>query len=121
MASAKPLRFGMIGAGYMAKMHSLALRTLPSFAWPDIPPLELHRLADILPDTARESAARWGWASSSTNWQDVTRANDIDAVMILTPNDSHAELAQDAFKHGKHVFCEKPLAHTLDAAREMLL
>jgi predicted dehydrogenase len=121
MASAKPLRFGMIGAGYMAKMHSLALRNLPGFAWPDIPPLELRRIADISPNTTRESSARWGWASSSTSWRDVTRADDIDAVMILTPNDSHAELTQDAFKHGKHVFCEKPLAHTLDAARDMLL
>lgn len=117
----KALRFGMIGAGYMAKMHSLALRNLPGFAWPDIPPLKLQRIADVSPQTLRESAERWGWESSSTDWKDVTRADDIDAVMVLTPNDSHAEFVIDAFKHGKHVLCEKPLAHTLDSAREMLL
>jgi predicted dehydrogenase len=121
MSSAKVLRFGMIGAGYMAKMHSLALRNLPGFAWPDIPKLELRRIADLSPKTLHDAAERWGWESSSTEWKDVTRADDIDAVMVLTPNDSHAELAQDAFKHGKHVFCEKPLAHTLEAARDMLL
>jgi predicted dehydrogenase len=47
----------------------------------------------------------------------VTRADDVDLVLVLTPNDSHAEVSLDALGHGKHVLCEKPLAHTLAAAR----
>lgn len=121
MSPVKTLRFGMVGAGYMAKMHSLALRNLPGLAWPDVPALEMRRIADLSAEAAREAAQRWGWAAASTDWRDVTRADDIDAVIILTPNNSHAEIAQDAFRHGKHVFCEKPLANTIEAAREMLL
>ena len=49
----------------------------------------------------------------------MTRAEDIDVVLVLTPNDSHAEISLDALGHGKHVLCEKPLAHTLEAARAM--
>jgi levoglucosan dehydrogenase len=49
----------------------------------------------------------------------VTRADDIDLVLVLTPNDSHAEIAIDALRHGKHVLCEKPLSNSLDGARAM--
>ena len=114
------IRIGVVGAGYMAKMHSLALRNLTGFGWPLLPRLEMRRIADISREAADSAAQQWGWASATMNWHDVTRADDIDAVIILTPNDSHCEIATDAFRHGKHVLCEKPLANTLDSAAEML-
>ena len=118
------LRFGMIGGGYMVKLHSLAFRNLPALAWPDCPAIELVRIADIDERLARDAADRWGWSKSSADWKDVTRADDIDVVSVATPNDSHEEIVADAFAHGKHVLCEKPLstdaagaARMLDAAR----
>ena len=113
------LRFGIIGSGYMAKTHSLALRNIGSFLWPDIPRIDMVRIIDIDPEAARKGAARWGWREHGTEWQAVTRADDIDVVIIITPNDSHAAVAIDAFKHGKHVFCEKPLANTVASAQKM--
>ncbi|CUX65265.1 Myo-inositol 2-dehydrogenase [Agrobacterium tumefaciens str. Kerr 14] len=113
------LRFGIIGSGYMAKTHSLALRNLESFIWPGMPKIERVRLADINEALANESARRWGWSEATTDWKKVTRADDIDVVVIITPNDSHEEIAVDAFEHGKHVFCEKPLAQDLAAAKRM--
>lgn len=113
------LRFGIIGSGYMAKLHSLALRNIGAYLWPDLPRIEMVRMADIEPAAARDGAERWGWAEHTTDWTRVTRASDIDIVIVITPNDSHAQYALDAFAHGKHVFCEKPLANTVEAAERM--
>lgn len=113
------LRVGMVGSGYMAKTHSLALRNIESFLYPDMSRIEMVRMADINANAADEGAKRWGWASSTSDWRDITRADDIDAVIIITPNDSHEEISIDAFAHGKHVLCEKPLAQSVGAARRM--
>ncbi|CAN0338182.1 unnamed protein product, partial [Ectocarpus sp. 4 AP-2014] len=50
----------------------------------------------------------------------VVAADDIDLVDVCTPGDTHAAIAIAAAKAGKHVFCEKPLANTLDDAKQML-
>ncbi len=113
------LRFALVGSGYMAKTHSLALRNLRAFLGPTIPEIRMVRLVDIHPEVAKAGAARWGWATHDTDWRTATRAEEIDAVVIITPNQSHAEIATDALSHGKHVFCEKPLAHTLTDARRL--
>lgn len=113
------IRFGIVGSGYMAKLHSLALRNIGCYLWPTLPRIEMVLMADIVADAAREGAARWGWQDHTADWKEVTRAPDIDVVIVITPNDSHAEIAIDAFDHGKHVFCEKPLSNTVAAAERM--
>lgn len=113
------LRFGIVGSGYMAKTHSLALRNIASFLWPNMPTIEMVRLADINEGAAEDGAKRWGWREAATDWRSITRAEDIDVVIIITPNDSHEAIAIDAFAHGKHVFCEKPLAESAEAAARM--
>jgi predicted dehydrogenase len=113
------LRIGIVGSGYMAKMHSLALRNIGSYAWPNIPKIEMVRMADIDRGSADAGAQRWGWREACSDYREVTRADDVDVVVVITPNDSHAEIAIDAFEHGKHVLCEKPLAETVKAAERM--
>jgi predicted dehydrogenase len=113
------LRFGMVGSGYMAKMHSLALRNVEAYSWPDLPKIEMARMADISPEAAETGSRRWGWREACTDYREVTRADDVNVVVIITPNSSHAEIAIDAFKHGKHVLCEKPLADSVEAAERM--
>ncbi|URK86279.1 Gfo/Idh/MocA family oxidoreductase (plasmid) [Rhizobium sp. RCAM05350] len=100
------IRFGIVGSGYMAKLHSLALRNIGAYLWPKLPLIEMVRMADIVPAAAKEGAERWGWQSHTSDWREVTRADDVDVVIIITPNDSHAEIAIDAFDHGKHVFAK---------------
>ncbi|MDO9398684.1 MAG: Gfo/Idh/MocA family oxidoreductase, partial [Herbiconiux sp.] len=65
------------------------------------------------------AAARWGWADWATDWREVIARDDIDIVDIVTPGDSHAEIAIAALEAGKHVLCEKPLANTVDEAERM--
>jgi predicted dehydrogenase len=113
------LRFGISGSGYMAKLHSLALRNIGALLWPELPTIEMVRMADVVPEAARIGAERWGWKEHTADWRRVTQADDIDVVIIITPNDSHALYALDAFKHDKHVFCEKPLSNSLEAAESM--
>src|SRR5262245_9355857 len=114
------IRFGIIGSGYMAKMHSLALRNIGPFLGKDTPRIDMRRMADISEEAARAGASRWGWQESTTDWKRITRADDIDCVVVITPNDSHAQYAIDALEHGKHVFCEKPLANTVEMAEQMV-
>ncbi len=113
------IRFGIIGSGYMAKLHSLALRNVGAFLYPNLPRIDMVRMADVSAEAAQAGAERWGWREHTTDTTLVTRGGDIDVVIIITPNDSHAEYALDAFAHGKHVFCEKPLSSTVEAAEQM--
>ncbi len=112
------IRVGMVGGGFMARTYSFALSTVHGLA-PDLPAVERRRMADLDPELGQRTAQAWGWGALSRDWRDVTRAPDVDLVLVLTPNDTHAEISQDAFAHGKHVLCEKPLAHTLEAAQAM--
>ncbi|MGH2744104.1 MAG: Gfo/Idh/MocA family protein, partial [Thermoleophilaceae bacterium] len=113
------VRIGLVGAGFMAKTHSLAYSNARMLGGNDLPSIEPVRVADVEEELARAAASRFGWGQSTTEWREVTRAPDVDLVDIVTPNNAHAEIAIDAAEHGKHVICEKPLANTVESAREM--
>jgi predicted dehydrogenase len=72
-------------------------------------------------DAERTAAAakNWGWAEISTDWRETIARDDIDIVDIVTPGDSHAEIAIAALEAGKHVLCEKPLANSVAEAEAM--
>ena len=115
-----PLRVGLVGAGMMGRTHSTAWATVSTVYWPAHPPIIRHRLADATPELAAEGAARLGWAESTGDWHEVTRAPDIDIVDVVVPNALHHDVVLDAVSHGKHVLCEKPLSTDLGEARAML-
>jgi predicted dehydrogenase len=116
----RTIRVGMVGGGLMAKLHSLAYANLSIFYGDEGLPLVVRRrLADASWPIADQAAERYGWEQATTDWREVTRADDIDLVDIATPNDTHAEIAIDAARHGKHLLCEKPLASRLSDARAM--
>ena len=115
----KTLNVAMIGGGFMGKAHAMAYAAMPMFFWPA--PAIPHRkvLVDVNAALADEGAKRLGFDESSFDWKSVIARKDIDVVDIVTPNDSHAEIAIAALKAGKHVICEKPLARTGAEARTM--
>jgi predicted dehydrogenase len=115
----RKLNVGMIGGGFMGKAHSLAYAGMPMFFWPA--PAVPHRktVVDINEELAKDAAARFGFDGYATDWRRVVEDPDIDIIDIVTPNDSHAEIAIAAAKAGKHIICEKPLARTTEESKRM--
>ena len=114
----KTLRVAMIGYGFMGAAHSQGWRTAPRvFDLPAEP--EMAVVVGRNAEAVAAAASKWGWAESATDWRDVIARDDIDVVDIVTPGDSHAEIAIAALEAGKHVLCEKPLANTVAEAEAM--
>ena len=76
-------------------------------------------LCDVEPGHAAASAAAFGFARSTTDWRDLLSDPSIDLVSVTSPNGLHREMAVAALEAGKHVWCEKPMALTLEDARAM--
>lgn len=112
------LRTALIGQGFMGKAHSNAYHQVGHFF--DLP-YELERtvLCGRNEAALTAMAARWGWRETTTDWRRVLERPDIDVVDIAVPNHLHAEIALAAAAAGKIVFCEKPLAASLEEARRM--
>jgi len=111
----------MVGAGYIAGVHSAGYKSITGTFPTSTPPVVLSRVADADVARAEAMSRSWGWQFAHSDWKEITRADDIDLVDISVPNSLHAEIAIDALAHGKHVVCEKPLAADLKGAAEMTL
>lgn len=111
---------GLVGYKFMGKAHSNAYRQVASF-FPDVK-LTPEMVALCGRDEAgvKAAAAQMGWQGYETDWRTLVARADIGLVDVSTPGDSHAAIAIEAAKNGKHIFCEKPLANTLAEARQML-
>jgi predicted dehydrogenase len=108
----------MIGAGFMGAAHSQGWRVAPRFFELPLRP-EMTVLVGRDSDRTQTAAECWGWTESATDWREVIARDDIDVVDVVTPGDTHAEIAIAALEAGKHVLCEKPLANTVAEAEEM--
>ena len=117
--SDKQLRIGLIGAGFMGRAHSNAYRKAPNFFELGMEPV-LQAVCARSDGAAAAFAKKWGFASSETDWRALIARDDIDAVDICTPNDSHKEIALAAAAAGKVIMCEKPLARTAAEGQEMV-
>jgi predicted dehydrogenase len=106
---ARPLRFAIIGAGVIGRLHADAITQLA-------PRAELALVVDVSAERADALAATHGAQSGASVAAALARA-DLDAVAICTPSGGHSELAVAALDAGKHVVVEKPLDVTLQAAR----
>lgn len=113
------INIGMIGYAFMGKAHSNAWRQAPHF-FPGTRTPRLKVICGRNRAAAEQAAGQLGWDEVETDWRKVIERKDIDVIDIVTPGDSHAEIAIAAARAGKHVICEKPLGNTLAEARQML-
>ncbi len=103
------IRFALIGAGLMGRFHGRTLASLPD--------ARLGVVVDADPAAAASVAALTAGVRVATD-PAAALADDVDAVVIVTPAQTHAGLIEAAARAGKAVFCEKPLATDLrDAER----
>ncbi|MED4600533.1 Gfo/Idh/MocA family oxidoreductase [Paenibacillus validus] len=116
----RKLNVAMIGGGFMGKAHSLAYAGMPMFFWPAPALPQRKTVVDINDELAKAAADRYGFESYSSDWRRVVEDPEIDIIDIVTPNNSHAEIAIAAAKAGKHIICEKPLARTGEESKRML-
>ncbi len=99
------VRFGLLGAGRIGKVHAKAVTGDPDAV--------LVAVADAMPAAADAIAKQYGCAVRTI--EEIEAASDIDAVVICTPTDTHADLIERFARAGKAIFCEKPV--DLDAQR----
>jgi len=109
----KRCKTALIGAGFVGRVHleNLMRSGCGEVAALVSAPVDLIRASKI--------AAQFGIERVETDYRRVLEDPTIDVVHICTPNSSHASIAGDALEAGKHVLCEKPLATSLGAARDL--
>lgn len=116
----KKINIGLIGGGFMGRTHSNGYNRVPNF-FPDLAYTPVLKAVCFRNETKLKAFAdQWGYESTETDWRKLIERDDIDAVDICTPNDTHAEIAIAAAKAGKMILCEKPLARDLAESRLMV-
>ena len=106
------MRIGVVGASWYSDLRHLpALKSHPQ--------AETVTICDILQDRAEEMAKKYDIPNVSTEYLEVIEKGDLDALFVVTPDDTHHGITMAALDAGLHVMCEKPLAHNAGQAREM--
>jgi predicted dehydrogenase len=111
MNSHKPraVRVAIVGLGAIAERNHL-----PEFA--RTKGAQIAALVSARPSALRRLGGSYGVEQRYAHYRDVVTRDDIDALVICTTNDSHAEIAEAALSHGKHVLVEKPITTRLQDA-----
>ncbi|HUQ67819.1 MAG TPA: Gfo/Idh/MocA family oxidoreductase [Flavitalea sp.] len=120
MSDKKELRIGVIGTGLMGRTHTNGYKRISDF----FPELHYRPVLKAIcarrEDKVKAFAEQWGYESYETDYKKLIARDDIDAVDICSPNDTHAEMAIAAINAGKMILCEKPLARNLEEAQKMV-
>lgn len=106
------VRFGILGCGVIAPTHASAIERIAS--------ARLIAVADILEDRAQKFSEKFGAEQFYTDYNELLKRDDIDAISICSPHYLHGPMGIAAARAGKHVLVEKPMAITLMEADEMI-
>ena len=104
------LRVGVLGAGAWARVAHVP-------GWQRDPRAHVAVICDVERDRARDLAAHLGIPEATDDWQAVVTRPDLDVIDVVTPSQTHFELAWAALEAGKHVLCEKPVAYDFRETR----
>ncbi|QHQ60456.1 inositol 2-dehydrogenase [Anaerocolumna sedimenticola] len=108
------LNIGIIGAGRIGKVHAESITY-------HVKEAQVAAIADPYMNEATT-----GWAKSLgipniyTDYKDILKDSSIDAVLICSSTDTHADIAIEAIKANKHVFCEKPISQDLSKIKAVM-
>jgi predicted dehydrogenase len=108
--SGRPVRFGIVGTGFMARVHAHAIRAGGG---------TVTRIAGSSTQRAREAAGDLHVEGVAASAEELAADPDVDVVSVCTPNHLHRPMVELALGAGKHVVCEKPLAVTVEEAEHL--
>lgn len=106
------VRVGLVGAGFIADQHLAALHARAGGT--------LVGIVDAVPERARSAARGHGGVRWTTDLAIALEWPELDAVIVCTPNDTHARIAEQVAAAGKHLLIEKPMAITVPEAQAVV-
>ena len=98
----KQLNIGIIGAGRIGKVHAQSITY-------NVPTAKVLGITDVFKDGLQELADKYGIEKVYNDYKEMLADEEIDAVLVCSSTDTHADISIEAAKAGKHVFCEKPV------------
>ena len=101
------VNIGVIGVGRIGRLHARNLKY-------QVPGVKVFAVADIFEESARQVAAQLEIPIAEKDYRVLLENKDIDAVVICSSTDTHAQIISEAAQAGKHIFCEKPIALDMD-------
>ncbi|GAA0776227.1 inositol 2-dehydrogenase [Roseibium denhamense] len=104
------IKVGVLGAGRIGKVHAKAISSTAG--------AELYAVSDAFPDAAQALADQYGARTAAID--EVSDDTNVDAVVICTPTDTHADLIEKFAHAGKAIFCEKPIDLSLERVKACL-
>lgn len=108
---ADKVRIGIIGTGIIGKSHVAGYQPIPE--------AQIVAICDVREDEAKRVAAQYNIPHVYTDYHELLKRDDIDAIDVCLHNRFHASTALDAFAAGKHVYSEKPMSWTYHEAKSM--
>lgn len=112
----RKVKIGIVGCGGIANQKHLP--SLKACADRN----EIVAFCDIVEERAVKAAKEYGvpGAKVYTDYKEFMKNEEIEAVHVCTPNVAHGPISISAFEAGKHVICEKPMAHSTEDAQKMM-
>ena len=107
------MKIGLIGAGRIGKLHGELLTY-------HVPEAVIKTVAEIDIDNIKEWAKQLNIFNLTTDAAEVLNDPEIEAVLICSSTDTHAQLIIEAAKAGKHIFCEKPIDFNIERIQQAL-
>lgn len=115
----KLYRVGILGFGFIGKVHAYAYAALPFYYDPVPLCARVTHVVTGRPETGEQAKRLLPDVMAGTDFRSVTENPDVDIVHICTPNHLHKEALLSAMRHGKHIYCDKPLVARLEEAEEV--
>lgn len=109
----KQLNIGIIGAGRIGKVHMQSITY-------NVPTAKVLGITDVFKDGLQELADKYGIEKVYDDYKEMLADKDIDAVLVCSSTDTHADISIEAAKAGKHVFCEKPVDLTPEKVKAVI-
>ena len=109
----KQLNIGIIGAGRIGKVH------MESITY-NVPTAKVLGITDVFKDGLQDLADKYGIEKVYEDYKEMLADSEIDAVLVCSSTDTHADISIEAAKAGKHIFCEKPVDLTPEKVQAVI-